>query len=198
MRIVLSGPPSVGKSTQGRIAAERLGVPHVSSGALIRERAASGDPAAVALLRRVSDGSLAPSDTITAMVLERLGRPDCADGFVLDGFPRKPEEASALLDALGTAGLDAFLVLEASPERLMARVMERSASSGRPDDDPAVFPHRIAVYMGQTTEVARVMAGHDVPVVRVDAEPEWPVVAESVRTALDQLGDSPAPARMAG
>lgn len=170
MRIVLSGPPSVGKTTQGRFLAEWLGVPHISSGNLIRTGAAHGNPRAVRLEAIVRDGSLAPSDEIIRLVLERLEEWDCSQGFILDGFPRKHQEAEALLAR--HPSLDAFVVLRACADVLMNRVTERARQSTflRPDDDPSVFPRRIATYESETATVAEVMKSHDIPVVAVDAE----------------------------
>lgn len=171
MRIVLSGPPSVGKTTQGRRLAELLSVPHVSSGALIRNGAAHGDERAIRLAGIVGDGSLAPSAEIVSIVLDRLSMPDCAQGFVLDGFPRKAEEAKALL-AFDAFRPDAFVVLSASASVLMQRVRDRNLQSSflRADDDPEVFPRRLEIYAVETAMVRAVMVASGVPVESVDAE----------------------------
>lgn len=185
MRIVLSGPPSVGKSTQGQAISRWLGVPHISSGGLIRRLAAAGNPTARRMLDIVADGSLAPSDDIIRMMLDRISQPDCVEGFVLDGFPRKPEEARALLSNIDTS-LDRFVVLRASAETLMFRVLERSRQTAifRADDDPEVFPRRIAVYEAETRAVREVMRAAGVPTLDVDASGSAPEVEAAVRFAL--------------
>lgn len=157
MQILLSGPPSSGKSTQGRRLAAALGLPHVSSGDLIRTAAARGNPLHVNLLHTVSDGSLAPSGPITQMVVNRLSRPDCASGFVLDGFPRKQLEAAVLVAKFR---IDALIVLETDEDTLLSRVRSRAAA-GRADDDPAHFPRRIAAYENdtKTAQTELVLAG---------------------------------------
>lgn len=187
MRIVLSGPPSVGKSTQGQALATWLGVPHISSGGLIRKRAAAGDPVAARLLNIVADGSLAPSGDIIDMVLDRLRDGDCEAGFILDGFPRKPEEAIALLDNLD--GLDCFVVLRASAQTLTERVVERSRQFAvfRADDDPAVFPRRIQVYETETRIVREVMRSRGVLAKDVDASGAPDEVQAAVRFAISPL-----------
>lgn len=170
MRIDLSGPPSAGKTTQGRLISERLGIPHVSSGAIIRDGARAGDPAAARLLAIVADGSLAPSDEIVGLVLARLRRPDCAGGFILDGFPRRLPEAAALLRS-DVGPLDAMVALEVGAGTLVARLAERSrqASFFRADDDPDVFPRRIAIYQEETRPVRDFLRSRGIPVHLVDA-----------------------------
>lgn len=193
MRIALSGPPSVGKTTQGRALARWLGVPHISSGELIRSQAAAGNPAARRLLAIVADGSLAPSQGIADLVLERLASADCCNGFVLDGFPRKPLEADLLLSRFGP--LDLFAVLTAPADVLVDRLRERSRQSSfiRDDDDPAVFPRRIAAYESETSRVRSVMVANDVPTADLDATGS----PESIQMRLRDAAVQPAPVREA-
>jgi len=183
MRIVLSGPPSIGKTTQGKKMAESLGIPHISSGALIRHRAAHGDPRAQHLAEIVSDGSLAPSNDIVNMVLERIALPDCRKGFILDGFPRKIIEAQALL---AVEKIDAFIALRARDSVLLSRVLERGRQSNmlRLDDDPEAFPRRIHIYKEQTAGVSAVMAAAGVDVHNIDAEGEANEVWDAIRRLL--------------
>lgn len=180
MRILLSGPPSCGKSSQGRRLAANLGIPHVSSGDLIRAAAAAGDPRDVALLAEVSDGSLAPSGAICHMVARRLEADDCADGFLLDGFPRKPLEAAFLVEM---QRIDALVVLQASESTLLERLRSRVAA-GRTDDDPANLPRRMAAFRTETMAAHRELARHDVPVVHVDAEGPPDLTATRIEAAL--------------
>jgi adenylate kinase len=170
MRIVVSGPPSCGKSTQCRRLAHVLGVPHVSSGALIRDGARAGDPVASRLAAIVEDGSLAPSDAIVGLVMRRIFSRDCSAGFVLDGFPRREEEADALIRTLSPLAIDAFVVFVATAETLRDRLADRSRQSAflRLDDDPVAFPHRVAVYLAETVPVRALVAGRGVPVSEVD------------------------------
>jgi adenylate kinase len=186
MRILLSGPPSSGKSTQGRRLAAALGLPHVSSGDLIREAARSGDPRDVELLRLVSDGSLAPSGAIANMVHRRLSRDDCEAGFVLDGFPRKPMEAAF---AAMTFRIDALLVLETDRGTLLSRMRSRAAA-GRADDDPAHFPRRIAAYESDTRSAQRELVRAGIPLIPISAagcaDETEALIAEAVATFADR------------
>lgn len=198
MRIVLSGPPSVGKSTQGQALSSWLGVPHISSGGLIRRQAAAGDPVARRLLDIVADGSLAPSDAMVSLVLSRLELDDCVGGFVLDGFPRKVEEASALLVHLSDP-LDAFVVLKAPASVLKARVEDRARQTSflRADDDPEVFPRRIRVYEQETEIVRGVMGDYNVPTFEIDATMDAHSVQQSLRFCLSpHLEAAPEAAQM--
>jgi adenylate kinase len=180
MRILVSGPPLAGKTRQGGNVARMLGVPHVSSGDLIRQAAAAGDPAAMMMLGLVSDGTLAPSDAITRLVLARLAEPDCRGGFVLDGFPRRLPEAEALLDH---HVIDALFVLEASSDILFERLRHR-ASQGRADDDPSTLPRRILAFEIETRTAHALLADAGVPYNRVDAVGEVDDISRAILEAL--------------
>lgn len=102
--IVLLGPPGAGKGTQAQIISDKLGLPHISSGDIFRENLKKqtelGQQAKVYMDR----GELVPDDLTIAMIRDRLSRPDCASGALLDGFPRTPAQAVALADMLGELG----------------------------------------------------------------------------------------------
>lgn len=180
MRILVSGPPLAGKTRQGADLARALGVPHVSSGGLIREAAAGGDPGAMRLLGLVSDGTLAPSDAITRLVVARLAEPDCREGFVLDGFPRRLPEAEALLDQYD---VDALFVLEAPADVLFERLRYR-ASQGRADDDPATLPRRILAFEIETRPAHALLSGAGIPYCRVDATGEPDEISRAILETL--------------
>lgn len=173
--------------------AELLGVPHVSSGDLIRNAAASGRESDILVARLVSDGSLAPSGAICGMVQRRLSQPDCADGFILDGFPRKREEAHFLTFQFPT--IDALIVLEASPSVLIERVRRR-AGEGRADDDPQHFPRRIAAFEEDTRAAHDELARRNVPIFSVDADGPVIQTAAAVETLIDRIRAHVTPLRM--
>ena len=180
MRILVSGPPASGKTRQGILLSRELGVPHVSSGALIRERAALGDPVARRLLGIVADGSLAPSEEIVRLVLERLTAEDCRHGFVLDGFPRKWEEAEELLDRHRP---DAVFVLEADASILRERLATR-IRQGRADDDPGALRRRMDAYEQETGRAQLVFRLASVPVHSIDVAGEAGDVAADILSRL--------------
>ena len=110
--IVLMGPPGSGKGTQARLLAERLGLPHISTGDIFRAMKQAQTPLGERLRRTLASGALVPDDLTVRVVAERTGRPDCRDGYVLDGFPRTPAQADMLetLAAKQGHGLVAVLV----------------------------------------------------------------------------------------
>jgi len=102
--VVLLGPPGAGKGTQAKLLAQAFGIPHVSSGDLFRDHL--GRKTELGLLAKgyMDRGDLVPDDVTVGMVIERLSRPDCQKGTLLDGFPRTLSQAAALDDALGERG----------------------------------------------------------------------------------------------
>src|SRR4030095_6657071 len=94
--IVLLGPPGVGKGTQAKILSERTGLAHISSGDLFRENIKNQTELGTLAQTYMSKGELVPDDVTIAMIRERLNRPDCRSGAILDGFPRTPAQSDAL------------------------------------------------------------------------------------------------------
>jgi adenylate kinase len=127
MRIVLLGAPGAGKGTQASVIAKQRRVAHVASGDLFRKHL--GDGTALGLLAKtfMEKGQLVPDDVTIEMVLERIGEPDAANGYVLDGFPRNVAQAKSLDAALAAAGqeLDVAPVVEVDPEELVRRLSGR-------------------------------------------------------------------------
>lgn len=177
--VVLLGPPGAGKGTQAKILAEKLGLNHISSGDLFRENLNNQTELGVLAQTFMSKGELVPDDVTIAMVKERLTRPDCAKGAVLDGFPRTPAQAQALETMLNELGGQVNVVpyisvpAEVLIERLSGRWMSQSGRvyhalynppivkwvddvDGTPlyqrdDDKPETVRHRIEVYLDQTS-----------------------------------------------
>ncbi len=112
MVVVLLGLPGAGKGTQAARLAERLGLAHVASGDLFREALAEGTPLGLQAQAYMERGDLVPDEIVVRMVLERIGRPDCAGGVVLDGFPRTSAQAEALDTALAAGGRAVTAVLK--------------------------------------------------------------------------------------
>lgn len=111
MRMILVGPPGAGKGTQAARLVDRYGIPHISSGDMLRAAVKDGTALGVAADRYMKDGQLVPDDVVIGMILERVAKPDCAVGFMLDGFPRTIPQAAALDDAMTAAGFAIDLVL---------------------------------------------------------------------------------------
>ena len=177
--IVMLGPPGAGKGTQAKIIAEELGLVHISTGDLFRENLSNETELGKLAASYMNKGELVPDDVTIAMVEERLSRPDCIKGAVLDGFPRTPAQAEALDDLLtkigGKVDLVPFIHVpnETLVERLSGRWMSKagrvyhalynppkvkwiddldgSELYQREDDKPETVAHRIEVYYLQTS-----------------------------------------------
>jgi adenylate kinase len=98
--IVLLGPPGAGKGTQAQIVSARLGLPHISSGDIFRENLKNQTELGILAKGFIDRGELVPDDVTIGMIRERLSRPDCQPGALLDGFPRTPQQAEALVGIL--------------------------------------------------------------------------------------------------
>ena len=148
MRIVLLGPPGAGKGTQAVKLAEKLGVPHISTGDLFRHNIGQGTPLGVRAKEYLDLGELVPTSLTNELVDDRLNEADVTGGFILDGFPRTVDQAEALHDMLERRGLklDAVLEFRVPEEELVARL----AGRGRADDTEDVIRNRFRVYRDET------------------------------------------------
>ena len=154
--VLFMGPPGSGKGTQAARLAVRQGLAHISTGDMLRAAMAAGSD----LGRRVKDvvdrGDLVPDDLMLELVLDRLGQPDAANGFLLDGFPRTVAQATALVGALeGDQVLERIILLEVPDEVLVERVLSR----GRADDTEETIRHRLRVYIESTRPVLAALEG---------------------------------------
>ncbi len=152
MRIVLMGPPGAGKGTQAVVLAQRLGVPHVSTGDIFRANVAGGTPLGIEAKKYMDAGDYVPDSVTNDMVRDRLGQDDAANGFLLDGYPRtvaQVDELAAILADHGVA-LDHVVELTVDVDEVVGRLLKRAADQGRSDDTEDVMRHRLDVYFDQT------------------------------------------------
>jgi adenylate kinase len=197
MRIVLLGPPGSGKGTQAAILSEALGIPAVSTGDLFRAHVGDGTELGRAAAAFAGAGDLVPDDITIAMVVERLARPDCRGGYLLDGFPRTIGQAERLGDELEARGmhLDAVLEMVVDDGELIRRMSTRrvlvdGAWVVRDDDRPETVRHRLEVYRELTAPLVDFYAAAGL-LRRVDADGEVADVAARVRAALDDAPSRP-------
>jgi adenylate kinase len=127
MRMILVGPPGAGKGTQAARLIDTYHIPHISSGDMLRAAVKEGTALGVEADRYMKAGKLVPDDVVIGMILERVAKPDCAAGFMLDGFPRTAPQAEALDQAMRAAGveLDAVVLIEVPDGLLEERAVGR-------------------------------------------------------------------------
>ena len=125
--MILLGPPGAGKGTQAEFLVSRYGVPHISTGDMLRAAVSKRTALGLKAQEYMNAGKLVPDELVIGIVRERLAEPDCAEGFLLDGFPRTIPQAEALDAALADMGLDAPVVLnmEVPDEELIRRLSGR-------------------------------------------------------------------------
>lgn len=125
--VVLLGPPGAGKGTQAKKLVDSLNVPHVSSGDLFRDHLSRETDLGQMAKSYMDRGELVPDDVTVSMVMERISRPDCVEGVILDGFPRTLSQAAALDEALSTRGQKLTLVplIDVSDEEVIRRLSAR-------------------------------------------------------------------------
>ncbi len=189
--IVMLGAPGAGKGTQARMLSEALGSPQVSSGDIFRENLKNQTPLGLLAKKYMDSGALVPDDVTINMVMDRLSRPDCANGVVLDGFPRTLAQADALDKALNAKGLGIGLVplLEVADEAVINRLAGRRVCRNcqamyhvefnrpqvegkcdqcggelyrRADDEPETVRNRLFVYYKQTAPLIGYYYAHGV------------------------------------
>jgi len=180
MNLIMLGPPGAGKGTQAALLAERLGTPHVATGDLFREALREETELGLTAKAYMNRGELVPDEVTIAMVRERLQRPDCDNGVILDGFPRTIEQAEALQALLAEQNkkIDAALFIDAAEDELVRRLSSRWTCRNcqavynvisnppreegrcdvcggelyqRADDVPETVRNRIQVYRQQTS-----------------------------------------------
>ena len=124
--IVMVGAPGAGKGTQARLLAEHFGYPQISTGEILREMALADSPLGREIRELQASGRLVSDDTLAQVILSRTSQPDCADGYILDGFPRTLKQAAMLEDLARKQGKEVVLVrVVVSDEALMKRVTGR-------------------------------------------------------------------------
>ena len=122
MNVIFLGPPGAGKGTQAVRVCERLGIPQISTGDILRRAMKEGTPTGLAAKSYVDKGLLVPDEVVIAIVRERLAMEDCQKGYILDGFPRTVPQAEALAEF---AKIDAVIDIEVSDEKLTERLSGR-------------------------------------------------------------------------
>lgn len=167
MRLILLGPPGAGKGTQSARIVDRLGVPQLSTGDMLRAAVAAQTPIGLKARDVMARGELVSDYIVVGIVADRIEEADAKSGFILDGFPRTVAQAEAL-DVMLTEkgmGLDAVIELKVDEASLVERIARRAAETlarGEPvrkDDNPDAFKTRLVAYRQQTAPLSQYYAG---------------------------------------
>ena len=208
MKIIFLGAPGAGKGTQAEYAAARLGIPTVSTGAIIREAIREGSEMGLLARKYTETGALVPDEVVIGIIKDRLSKPDCEKGFILDGFPRTVPQAEAL-EAAGIK-FDHVVSLEIADATIMERMSGRRVCDGcgasyhvkykpsadgvhctncgreltvRKDDAPETVKSRLEVYH-KTTEPLKEYYGGKGNLKEVCGVGDVAEIAELVKEAL--------------
>lgn len=152
VRMLIVGPPGVGKGTQASRIAERYAIPAISTGDIFRENIRTGTDLGRRVQEIVDAGDYVPDELTNELVRDRLSAADADGGFLLDGYPRTTEQVAFLDALLAGSGhhLDVVVRLVADRDEIVRRLQKRSAEQGRTDDSEEAIRHRQEVYARET------------------------------------------------
>ncbi len=196
MRLILLGPPGAGKGTQAQRLVEKHGIPQLSTGDMLRAAVQAGTEVGKRAKAVMDAGELVSDAIVNAIVAERIDQPDCAKGFILDGYPRTLAQADAVQSMLSDRGLalNAVIELVVDDKALVGRIVKRAEeakAAGQPvrkDDNPEVFEERLREYYKKTAPLIGYyhakgmlksvdgMAGIDIVTAQIEA-----ILAETVK-----------------
>jgi adenylate kinase len=213
--LILFGPPGSGKGTQAKLLRQALGVAHISTGDMLRERTGSGDPLGEAAAAIMKAGGLVPDEIVNRMVEERIEQPDCVNGFILDGYPRTVDQAKLISGVLAGKGIVPVVVhLKVDYNVIIARLSGRrlcptcgalyGVSSKTPvvsevcdydgsklvvreDDRPEVVAERLRAYDRQTSPVLECLREEGFAVCEVDGAASSPMaIAKRILSWIEE------------
>ncbi|WP_430867699.1 adenylate kinase [Demequina aurantiaca] len=186
MRAVLLGPPGAGKGTQAARLAERFGIPAISTGDIFRANVKGGTELGRAAQEYMSAGALVPDEVTNAMVRDRLAQDDARKGFLLDGYPRNPDQGVELDTMLSDLGvrLDAAIEITADIDEVTKRLLKRAQIEGREDDTEPVIRKRLEIYATSTAPLTAYFEGRGL-LVQVDGMGDVDDVTARLIAAVD-------------
>jgi adenylate kinase len=215
--LVLFGPPGSGKGTQAKLLVERLGIPHISTGDMLRESIEADNAVGRQVKAIMKTGALVDDDVVNTLVFERLARPDSAKGFILDGYPRTRQQAMALHQWLHARGIDELVIhLLVDYNSLISRLTGRRQCPRcgtlynlfsnapkqdevcdrdgtklviRADDSESVIKERLDAYESQTQPLLAYFAEQGRPLIDIDARNDPPpMLMQRIFSAIREHG----------
>ncbi len=184
-RLLLLGPPGAGKGTQAQFLIERLSIPQISTGDMLRAAVAAGSPVGEQAKGFMDRGELVPDEVVIGVARERLEQDDCQTGFILDGFPRTAAQAEALdrmLQELGVE-LERCVAITVDVDELVQRLLARAEKEGRADDNEETIRTRMSVYENQTRPLLDYYEAKGI-LAKVDGQGSIEEIAERVSEAV--------------
>jgi adenylate kinase len=187
---VLFGPPGSGKGTQASIISERFGLPHISTGEMLRDEVAADSELGREVAPIMRDGGLIPDDAMVRVIEKRLGQPDAEVGVLLDGFPRTVPQAEELDEMLARTGRELGVVLffDVPEAELSKRIAHRAEVDHRADDTPEAFIQRMREYEAKTAPVLDYYQDRGTRIEFVNGNAPVEAVTDSILTVFGDQG----------
>lgn len=180
-KLIFLGAPGAGKGTQAQILAENLGIPHISTGEILRSAIVEQTPLGIKAKSYVDNGDLVPDELILDLIRERLGQEDAQKGWILDGFPRNVPQADFLKNLLLELHqvCNNVINFDVPDDVLLKRLLAR----GRKDDNEEVITHRLEVYRQQTAPLIDYYEKHQL-LKNVNGDRELSQISQELETIV--------------
>ena len=192
MRLLIVGPPGAGKGTQAARISENFGIPTISTGDIFRSNIANQTELGMQVKTIVDKGDYVPDTLTNALVTDRLSAADAKGGFLLDGYPRTPDQVRYLDELLSAHGhtLDGVIRLVADQEEIIRRLTKRSGEQGRADDAEDAIRHRQDVYARETAPLVEMFRDREL-LIEVDGLGSPDEVTTRIFRAFAERGLAP-------
>ena len=193
MRLIFLGPPGAGKGSQAKRLTDKYGIPQLSTGDMLRAAVSAGTEIGKRAKAVMDAGGLVSDDIVNQIVSERIEAPDCAKGFILDGYPRTVPQAKALAENMRNKNLalDAVIELKVDEEALIRRIENRVAETiaaggtVRSDDNPEAFRKRLTEYREKTAPLSNYYSEQG-ELVTLDGMADVDAVTEAIENVLEK------------